>query len=740
MNETKFFKTYYKTIRATSLVILVAALLLSALQFVRGLEYEHTLIRRQFQQSNADLELIIEACVEHVRALKIRAEDYLDLPHLENKQPLFDFLQNHESENYYHLDNLPVAPKNDFTGNLTGKGNLDSLPDAKISEINMALSLNHLFKATARNIPNMAWVYYTSEDFIHIYPHVHSNQFKYSHELFYHDFYQNALPENNPRAELFWTTAYIDEAGKGMMVTCAAPIYGSGKFTGSVSLDLTLDSLNSIIVNAQRDYGSFFIVNPSEQILAHPQVSAADTAITNLQQLLPDEVYQKIGDLSGWEPEIPHKVAGYYIYFENIPDTPWKMVYIDSVAQTYWRVFREIGAALLFLIISIFSVLYIANRTTEKQFIIPAQLLVEHIQAEGKNKTTTTSKQVPNAWSAWFKIVTDTFATNRDLVVQLEKQNESLEQTVDERTKELREKNEELIASEEELLTMNEQLIGANEVITLSNRKLTDSINYAKRIQKGIFPSLSHLHELFPKSFCLFIPRDIVSGDFFWFAQVDRLKIVAVADCTGHGVPGAFMSMLGITLLEDVIKDRKILSPEKALDALRSRVINVFQKRGDSTPKDGLNISLCVIDEESKEIKFSGAYHPLLIIRKKQEELLQVNQTGIEATLVEEDLKLFQIKSDKQPIGHFIDEAKSFSLHTINYEEGDALYMYSDGFPDQFGGPNNKKFMSRRFKKLLMDHHHQTLDEQRQALKLALRNWMGDHEQIDDICVMGIKL
>lgn len=740
MNETKFFKVYYKTIRATSLVILFAALLLSALQFIRGLEHEHTLIKRQFQQSNADLELIIEACVEHVRALKIRAEDYLNMPHLENTQKLFHYLSDHPTKNYYHLDSLPQYSKTDFTGNLSGKGSLSKLTNEKEREINMALSLNHLFKATARNIPNMAWVYYTSEDFIHIYPHVHSSKFKFTDELFYHDFYQNALPTNNPRGELFWTTAYIDEAGKGLMVTCSDPIYEGNRFSGSVSLDLTLDSLNSIILNAQREDGQLFIVNPSEQILAHPTVSAADTSITTFHQLLPDDVYQEIGDLSGWEPEVPHKVAGHYVYFENIPDTPWKMVYIDSVFNTYWRVFKEIGLALLFLVVSIATVLYIANRTTEKQFIIPAQLLVEHIQNENENATMASDAKIPVAWQAWFKIVSNIFAKNRELVQELEQYTEGLEQTILDRTKELREKNEELKASEEELMTMNEQLTGANLEISQTNRKLTDSINYARRIQKGIFPSLDYLERLFPQSFCLFSPRDIVSGDFFWFAEVDEYKIVAVADCTGHGVPGAFMSMLGITLLEDVVRDRKITSPEKALDALRQRIINVFQKRGDSTPKDGLNISLCVIDEAKKEVRFAGAYHPLIVTRKTTAPSMIINQAGLEPTLIDNDHQLFQIKSDKQPIGHFIDEAKPFSLHTFPYESGDTLYMYSDGYPDQFGGPNNKKFMSRRFKRLLMDLQDKSLDEQRQTLKWTLRDWMGVHEQIDDICVMGIQL
>jgi len=160
MNDTKFFKVYYKTIRVTSLVILIAALLLSTFQFIRGLEHEHTLIKKQFQQSNADLELIIKACVKHVTALKIRAENYLNFPELEQAEPLFSYLRSKPNEAFFHLDSLPNKSYEAFTGNLTGQGALAELAEADIEEMNMALSLSHLYEATVQNIPNVAWVYF----------------------------------------------------------------------------------------------------------------------------------------------------------------------------------------------------------------------------------------------------------------------------------------------------------------------------------------------------------------------------------------------------------------------------------------------------------------------------------------------------------------------------------------------------------------------------------------------------
>ena len=736
MKETGFFRTYYKTIRLTATFVLLVALGLSALQFYRGLEHEFTLIKRQFQKSNADLELIIEACVEHVKAMRIRAEDYLNMPHLEGEQPLYHYLSNHSSGSYYHLDSLPTYSAIDFTGNLTGKGNLDSLSRSKQRELRMALSLNHLFKATVRNIPNVAWVYYTSEDFIHIYPHVHSSSFKYTEELYYHDFYQHALPENNPRGQLFWTTAYIDEAGKGLMVSCADPVYEGSSFKGSVAIDLTLDSLHGIISKAQREYGSLFIINQSEQVLAHPSVSASDTNITKLADVLPKGIYEEIGDFSGWEDASPHKIGSYYVYFESIPDTPWKMVYVVSTTTTYLSVFAEIGFALLFLLFSIGFILFVGNRSIEKQFIQPAQQLVQHLQAEHNNLPTSAREDLPEAWKGWFKMISKTFRENRDLFYQLERQNQSLEHLVDERTKELVEKNEELRASEEELKSMNEQLTHANTTISANNQKITDSITYARRIQRGIIPSPDGLQELFPESFCLFMPRDIVSGDFYWYAQIDHLKIATVADCTGHGVPGAFMSMLGITVLEDIIQDRGIHTPEKVLDAMRSRITGIFRKKGQDTPKDGLNISICIIDQEQKEVAFAGAYHPLFIVRNNVH--LLTNQP--ESVLENEAHQLLQIKGDKQPIGHFEKKKQAFTCHKFPYQLGDKLYMYSDGYVDQFGGADNRKFMTRRFKQLILDIQQLDMQQQRRELKLTMRHWMGEEEQIDDICVMGIEL
>lgn len=733
-SRTDFFGAYYRTIWITFLVILVAAVSLSALQFSRSYDHEVSLIKRQFQTNNADLELIIEACVEHVNGMRVRAKDYFSYSEMEYSQPIFQYLSDDESGGFYHLDRMPYTGEG-YAGNLTGKGKLADLSEQKMEEINMALTLNHLFKVTAHNIPNVAWVYYTSEDFINIYPFVPSKDFRFTEELYYHDFYQHAIPANNPRRELFWTTAYIDEAGKGMMVTCAEPIYDGEIFKGSVAVDLTFDSLNRIVSHSQREHGQLFIVNPSEQILAHPTlVSAQDTAVHTLTEVFPAEVYRAAGDLSRWPTDTMNRIEGYYMYYENIPHTPWQMVYLVSIWEIYWKIFSNIGLALLFLLGAIASVLIIANRTIQNLFIDPAHQLIDHIQSENQNLPIPKRPAVPDAWFEWFVIISRIFQANRDLVGNLEKK-------VEERTKEITEKNEALQASQEEIRITNEHLQAANFAISDTNKKITDSINYARRIQRGTLPAKEQLRELFPESFCYYAPRDIVSGDFYWYDAKDNFKAIAVADCTGHGVPGAFMSMLGITILEDIVMDRGITSPETVLDELRLRIMGIFQNKGQNKdmPKDGMNISLCMVDEVRQKLYFSGAYQAIYIIRGQQENAVCVNGKALEIAMEGERHHLYQVKADKQPIGHFL-EYNPFTLKEIDILPSDTVYLFSDGYVDQFGGEQGRKFMSRRFKRLLISIQDKTLADQGLCLKQTIRDWMGGgHEQIDDICVIGFK-
>ncbi|GAB4133528.1 MAG: hypothetical protein Fur0041_05810 [Bacteroidia bacterium] len=268
----------------------------------------------------------------------------------------------------------------------------------------------------------------------------------------------------------------------------------------------------------------------------------------------------------------------------------------------------------------------------------------------------------------------------------------------------------------------------ANEIITHQkkiveeiNREITDSINYAKNIQGAMLPAPNAISSLFSDYFIFFRPRDIVSGDFYWTGERDSKKFFAVADCTGHGVPGGFMSMLGITLLNEILSEKGITSPDKMLNELRSMIINSLnrdKKDGDTLAKDGMDIALCCIDTRTNELTFSGANNSLYIILNN---------------------RLTELHPDKQPVGVH-ETTQPFSLQSYRLQGGELIVATSDGYPDQFGGPKGKKFMYKNFRNLLVEHSDKQTDEIRSTLEKTFDSWKEHHAQIDDICVMGIRV
>ncbi len=296
----------------------------------------------------------------------------------------------------------------------------------------------------------------------------------------------------------------------------------------------------------------------------------------------------------------------------------------------------------------------------------------------------------------------------------------------------------------------NIRLEGIIELRTAEIRKqkeeLTDSIEYASRIQRALLPPDRMLQRHNLDHFILFKPRDIVSGDFYWFGEQDGKLFIVAADCTGHGVPGAFMSMLGISFLDEIIIKSGIYETNRVLDSLRDHVISSLRQTGksmDESTKDGMDLSMVAIDQQHHTIQFSGAYNPLYYVRKLNENEKQQLHQGEpldlpRGALYNDEYILFQIKGDQMPIG-ISEKNFEFTASTMQYDEV-TIYMFSDGYVDQFGGPNSKKFMSKNFKKLLLDIQHLPMKEQRVKLDLTLVEWMGNISQIDDILVIGVRL
>ncbi len=252
------------------------------------------------------------------------------------------------------------------------------------------------------------------------------------------------------------------------------------------------------------------------------------------------------------------------------------------------------------------------------------------------------------------------------------------------------------------------------------NREIVKSLRYAGMIQKALLPSDKVMKRVLGDYFTLFMPKDVVSGDFYWVASKNGHSVIVAADCTGHGVPGALMSILGISCLKEVISSDCTNKPNRILNRLREKVMEALSQTGDfNEAKDGMDLSMCILNHDRSELQYSGANNPLYIIRGGE---------------------LLETKPDKMPVGVNAIDEESFSNHLIRIMKNDRIYMFSDGFPDQFGGLRGKKFKYGPFKNLLLDIHLRNMQDQRDILRETVTNWMGDNEQIDDILVIGFAI
>ena len=281
-----------------------------------------------------------------------------------------------------------------------------------------------------------------------------------------------------------------------------------------------------------------------------------------------------------------------------------------------------------------------------------------------------------------------------------------------------------------------------NEFIKHQKDEIDQSIEYARLIQHTALPSIE-LKQLFSSSFLVFLPRDIVSGDFYWLEENDDHSFFSVADCTGHGIPGAFISMIGTILLNEIYNSKQLKAPNEMLDELNRLVQLTLFGRSGIQMKDGMDIAFCRWDKQTKTLHFSGANNPLWVISKAGSIAHEINgekTNNILPNIEQKGINLFEIKADKQPVGKYNDDPKNFSLHSLKLLEGDMIYLFTDGYADQFGGEFGKKFKYKPFKQLLLSISQNDSDSQEVELINHLKQWQGHHEQIDDICIMGVRV
>lgn len=308
-----------------------------------------------------------------------------------------------------------------------------------------------------------------------------------------------------------------------------------------------------------------------------------------------------------------------------------------------------------------------------------------------KNKTELTDKRL-------FTTITTGLRSYADIMA-IEHYRQNLEKMVEERTKTIQEQAQEL---------------------EMQNFKIMGSINAASRIQSAVLPRLDRVQQALPEMFTLFRPRDVVSGDFYWFSENAGRIFISAIDCTGHGVPGAFMAMLGDALLNQIVNIDEITSPDRILNRLHKGVRKAL-KQDLTENRDGMDMAFCMYDKQAGILEFAGAKNPLIYI-----------QNG----------EMHKVKGDKMPIGgvRSPDEERVFTRQVVKVDQPTTCYMFSDGYADQFGGPHNRKFMSKKLRALLLENHQKPFDEQQRILEENLDEWQGDYRQMDDILVIGFRI
>lgn len=392
-----------------------------------------------------------------------------------------------------------------------------------------------------------------------------------------------------------------------------------------------------------------------------------------------------------------------YIYSESTDSKLYKGSIIRIVSDRTDEIRSEFIRMLWFIVLFIVILVVIIFLIYRKTRVItnPIKKLVDHV-----NRISNGNLSERADVSGSIEIVTLSTRFNK-MISELEELYNELEQKVRDRTA--------------EVVAQKEELEAQRDMLAEQQKHIMDSIQYSKRLQTAILPSHDFVHELFPDAFILYRPKDIISGDFYWFFRTGNKHYFSAIDCTGHGVPGALVSMVGQNWLNYAVKDLKLQKPSDILDALNDGVMTTFNERDDeSSVKDGMDIALCCVDYKRMKLEYAGAYNPVIIIS---------------------DGEINQIKGDKFPIGAFFKGVRGkFANHELDVKKGDTVYVFSDGYADQFGGPDNFKFMTKRFRELLLEIHQKPMPEQLSILENNLIDWMGGLEQLDDVTVIGIKI
>lgn len=272
------------------------------------------------------------------------------------------------------------------------------------------------------------------------------------------------------------------------------------------------------------------------------------------------------------------------------------------------------------------------------------------------------------------------------------------------------------------------------------SRQIMSSLTYAQNIQSAVLQDESCLRRFFPNSFALLESKELVSGDFYWITEKYDTIYLAVVDCTGHGVPGAFMSLIARSLLQEVVQSRGVITPNNILSEMRKSIVDTFNGGSAVTASDGLDLTLFSYNKHSQVLCYSGANQSLFVVRKGDQLLESMRGMPYCPMLTEDSTQLYELKADRQPVGIHYGPIQPFTNQTAKLQKGDRLFAFTDGFRDQFGGTKNKKLKAHRFRNLILSTQHLDMKQQRSALLQSFNTWKGIRDQNDDMCLVGVEL
>jgi signal transduction histidine kinase len=458
-----FHKRYTVYLLAIFCILFLALIVLLEKQYRSNVQYENTSLLNDFQDQVSHIENLLAMVTTRIEGMRIRAEwDMLEMRQSGRLEPPVAFFSLTEEQQAatFHLDRIQPPLTTECVGNLTGLGQLQDRDSTFYRELYMALDLTPDFRAISGTIKDAAWVYYTSAaEFINIYPWVSSSKFKFSKELYTHEFFSLGSPEKNPEKKVFWTEVYVDEYGKGLMTTCAAPIYDQDRFLGTVAIDLTVDFLNTIVKKFHPQTGKMLLVNDRGQILAHPSlVSSADKQTKSLEAALPEDLRRSLPNIMEINENRIVAVDGYEVLRRHLNSAPWQAIYVKPTRSVSRTFVDRVGVGPLLLITGLLVMVITVLRSTHRKFIVPSGQLVDFIMRRSHQDSSVDYDAVPSFWKPWFRTIDATFRQNEELTEKIRGQNEELERRVAERTASLEESNQALrIQFEERRLAEREK-------------------------------------------------------------------------------------------------------------------------------------------------------------------------------------------------------------------------------------------------------------------------------------------